>query len=806
MDGSYLIIVYLLLGLAILDLMVGVSNDAVNFLNSAFGSKVATRRTVLIIASLGILVGALFSSGLMEVARKGIFHPEMFTFADIVVIFVAVMLADVLLLDLFNTFGMPTSTTVSIVFELLGAAVAVAIFAVVSQDGSLQQVSEYINGDRAILIISGIVMSVGIAFAVGAAVQFLSRLVFTFQGGREYGITSLIWSALAITVMFFFIMLKGLKGASFLDKATIVQLTSNPWPAAISVFIGCIIIGAFVQYQLRYNLLKIVVLVGTFSLALAFASNDLVNFIGVPLAGLTSYESWASSGVSPSEFSMEALAKPVQGQSGLLIIAGAIMVVTLWLSEKARSVTETEINLGRQEEGNERFEPHTLSRVIVRSFLYISKAFMWMFPRRTTLWVEQRYARPIEGVQSSNPDAAAFDLVRASINLTVASILIAIATTMKLPLSTTYVTFMVAMGTSLADRSWGRDSAVYRVAGVLNVVGGWFATAAMAFTVAAVYAIFIKWLGGFAIAVLVAVAAFALYHTHKLHNNRRQSKIMVDQVDLWNLKTTVEQVAQVIRSAFNGLIKDERAAFADTKARTKALWAHLQEVEVQLVNHLRQTTTPGLNGTRSRLDLYTIEQDLYQSAHLISKSCKDYVRNAHSPLHENQRQKLGELMTSFNNYVHYCLSDSKDDELIDTRSFKHELELALADQVDGLRAGHYSRRNTRLLLGLYLELQDVMQSLDKMQRMRANVKNNAEAAALKAPAPENVAENNATSSNTNEQAPVSMPAPDKTKVAESSGPATPKPTNQATGKPANQTTGTNDDLSSGSGTPDPNTA
>lgn len=723
MDGSYLIIVYLLLGLAVLDLMVGVSNDAVNFLNSAFGSKVATRRTILIIASLGILVGALFSSGLMEVARKGIFHPEMFTFADIVVIFVAVMLADVLLLDTFNTFGMPTSTTVSIVFELLGAAVAVAVFTVISQDGSLQQVGQYINGDRAILIISGIVLSVGVAFTVGAAVQFLSRLVFTFQGGREFGVTTLIWSALAITVMFFFIMLKGLKGVTFLDKSTVKALTSNPWPAAISVFAGCLAIGALLQYKFRVNLLKIVVLAGTFSLALAFASNDLVNFVGVPLAGLTSYESWSVSGVAANDFSMDALAQPVQGQSGLLVIAGIVMVITLWLSEKARSVTETEIGLSRQDEGNERFEPHTLSRVVVHGFLKLSNAILWLFPRRTALWVEQRYARPDSpvSIQAADTDAAAFDLVRASINLTVASILIAIATTMKLPLSTTYVTFMVAMGTSLADRSWGRDSAVYRVAGVINVIGGWFATAALAFTVAAIYALLIKLFGGFAIVLLVVLAALALVHTHRLHKSRGSKKIISAEVDLWNVQATIEQVHTVVKSAVDGLIRNDSGSFSETKQQTKKLWAHLQEVEVQLVNHLRKPSGSGLNGTRSRLDLFTVEQDLYQSAHLIGKSCKDYVRNAHTPLHEHQHQKLNELINRFTDFVRYCLASSGDARDFETGRFSDELETALRDQVDGLRAGHYSKRNTRLLLGLYLELQDVVRSLEKMQSMRTQI-------------------------------------------------------------------------------------
>lgn len=768
MDGNYLIIVYLLLGLAILDLMVGVSNDAVNFLNSAFGSRVATRRTILIIASLGIIAGATLSSGMMEVARKGIFHPEMFTFADIVVVFVTVMLVDVLLLDTFNTFGMPTSTTVSIVFELLGAAVAVALYHVVSEQNNLSEISRYINSDRAILIISGIGLSIVIAFIVGAVVQFLSRLLFTFKAGHKSGLTTLLWSAFAVTVICFFILLKGLKGAAFLSKETINSITGSPLPIALAVFIASLAIGAFMQYKLRWNLLKIVVLIGTFSLALAFASNDLVNFVGVPLAGLQSYQSWAGSGVEPGVFNMAALAEPIRGQSGLLIIAGIIMVATLWLSEKARSVTETEVNLGRQDEGVERFEPHPISRMIVRLFIYLSKTIAWLFPRRTTIWVEQRYARPEGHPEAGNEPA--FDLVRASINLTVASILIAIATTMKLPLSTTYVTFMVAMGTSLADRAWGRDSAVYRVAGVVNVIGGWFATAAVAFTMAAIYALLIKSFGIIALIALMMIAILAMVHTHRLHKDRRSTQLMVDQVDLWNLKASIEQVYHVINSAVMSLAKNDRTAFDATKKRTKKLWRHLQRLEIQLVKHLSQSPAQGLSATRSRLKLFSLEQDLYQSAHLIFKSCKDYVSNAHTPLHEAQRIKLEALMENFANYVNFTLG-AKDSHVNTSEAtrFATVVEAALQDQVDGLRDGHYSQRNSRLLLSIYLELQDVLSALEKMQRMGSAISATPTAQQDEASVQ---ADSDGDKHSPAPSGALEQPAPEQTKDAKPLGPAT----------------------------------
>ena len=376
--GYFELAVGLLFLLAILDLSVGVSNDAVNFLNSAIGSRVTSRRVILIVAGFGVLAGSLFSSGIMEVARSGIFNPQLFTFADVMVIFLAVMLADVLLLDLFNTFALPTSTTVSIVFELLGAAVAVAFIIVVGNpDGG--SVVDYVNGQRAIIIISGIGLSVIVAFITGTVVQFFSRMLFTFQERNHTDAVRIAWSAIAFTIISYFLIIKGLKGVSLVADATYAYIYEN----TLWVTFGALVFWAIVMWtlnRLRVDVLKTVVLGGTFSLALAFASNDLVNFIGVPLAGLSSWQAWSGSGIAPDSMTMEALAGPVQGNTLVLVGAGAVMVITLWFSSKARSVTQTEVNLGRQDEGSERFQPGPVSRGIVRTFIATGETVMQAVP------------------------------------------------------------------------------------------------------------------------------------------------------------------------------------------------------------------------------------------------------------------------------------------------------------------------------------------------------------------------------------------------------------------------------------------
>ena len=503
----YLFFIIVLFVLAATDLMVGVSNDAVNFLNSAVGSRAGSRRLILLVAALGIMAGVLFSSGMMEVARKGIFNPQMFTFAEVMAIFMAVMLADILLLDLFNTYGMPTSTTVSIVFELLGAAFVLALLRTVA--GGEGDVLLYLNTSKAQIIVGGIFLSVFVAFSAGVVAQFGSRLIFGFNYHKQLCRLGGLWGGLSITILSYFLLIKGLKGSVFVTPHLMNWVHHNTWWLLITIFLTFTLLFQFLVSFTRVNILRVIVLAGTFTLAMAFAGNDLVNFIGVPLAGLASYSSWQTSGANPAML-MHDLAGKVATPGYLLLLAGLIMVVTLWRSKKARKVTATEVNLSWQGRSAVRFTSNFLARLLVQIF---GKAGRFVQNRLPVSW-RTRLAAVYQQRQSPEDSKVAFDLLRASVNLTVASILISLATLYKLPLSTTYVSFMVAMGTSLADRAWGYDAAG-RVAGVIRVIGGWLLTAVVAFVVAGVFVVIIfKW-GLAGVVLLLALLAGALWLTHR---------------------------------------------------------------------------------------------------------------------------------------------------------------------------------------------------------------------------------------------------------------------------------------------------
>ncbi|HKL91108.1 MAG TPA: inorganic phosphate transporter, partial [Allomuricauda sp.] len=478
MDNIYFLILVALGILAIADLVVGVSNDAVNFLNSAIGSKAISFKTIMIVASVGIACGAIFSSGLMEVARKGIFNPGEFYFDEIMFIFMAVMITDILLLDFFNTLGMPTSTTVSIVFNLLGAAVAMAILKIADTNGSFSDVVNYINTDKAIEIIVGILSSVVIAFTIGAFVQWVSRLLLSYQFQKKAKWVGAVFAGIALSAISYFILLKGIKGTPFADQTygfiggiTIKEfLETQIYQVILINFVFWALISYMLIQFAKVNIYKVIIGVGTFALALAFAGNDLVNFIGVPIAAWQSYQAWIGSGIPATEFSMGILSTKVETPTLLLFLSGMIMVVTLWMSKKARYVADTEINLSREGEAKEKFQPNFLSRGLVRFSIGLSTWVSSAIPTSLQNKVDKRFEKPTVNLSKDKVlQLPAFDMIRASVNLMVAGILISIATSYKLPLSTTYVTFMVAMGTSLADRAWGAESAVYRVAGVLNV-------------------------------------------------------------------------------------------------------------------------------------------------------------------------------------------------------------------------------------------------------------------------------------------------------------------------------------------------
>jgi phosphate/sulfate permease len=656
MDFFHIAIV-ILLGLALSDLVVGVSNDAVNFLNSSIGSKVAPRHVIMAVASLGILAGVTFSSGMMEVARKGIFHPSLFTMPELMVVFLAVMLTDIILLDLYNTFGLPTSTTVSIVFELLGAAVAVAALKVHQAGGALGEIIDYINTGKALAIIGGILLSVGIAFVVGALVQLLSRMLFTFDYERRLRRYGALWGGVALAAITYFILIKGAKGASFITADTLDWIKTH----TSLMFAGSFVVSAFLLQLLmtftRVNVLKLIVLVGTFALAMAFAANDLVNFIGVPLAGVAAYREAAASPDMLTQ-TMDALQQPVRSNTLYLLIAGAVMVVTLWVSRKARSVTRTEVRLGRQEEGFERFESTVLSQAVVRLVASLLENTGRLFPERFRRAVARRFDRsryrPTPLPDGSVPS---FDLIRASVNLMVAAALISLATSLKLPLSTTYVTFMVAMGSSLSDQAWGRDSAVYRVSGVLTVIGGWFFTAMMAFTVSGIFATAIFFGRGPAVAALLGLAALLIYRTHHVHRRREQVEEAIEVFNLRKIKdyaaatnVTVDhaaiflaEVREVLDLGFDGLFEQNRAKLKAAREGQRKIqrWSNIIAANIFKVFRLLQWQA--VEHTQRYAQTVSSLQEISESVRDVVMRAHVHVANNHSGLLEVQVAELDQI-------------------------------------------------------------------------------------------------------------------------------------------------------------------
>ena len=526
METIYFVIVAFLLLLAVFDLFVGVSNDAVNFLQSAIGAKVARFRTVLVVASAGVLIGAVMSAGMMDVARHGIMHPANYTFAEVMTIFLAVMVTDVVVLDIFNTLGMPTSTTVSLVFELLGATFILALFKM-NADPSLM-ITDLMNSSKALSVIIAIFVSVAIAFFFGTAVMWLSRLVFTFRYKKHLRYSIAIFGGIAFTALAYFIFIKGLGGSPFISDATKDWINDNTQMLLIVVFVASTILNE-ILYLLRVNVFKIIVLLGTFALAMAFAGNDLVNFIGVPLAGLDSMQDFMANGNGdPNAFMMTSLMTSAKSPLIYLVLAGIIMIVAMATSKKAQNVVKTSVDLSRQDEGDEMFGSSKVARSIVRAVQDMGNGLSKIMPSTATKWIDGRFNKE----EMELAQGAAFDEVRAAVNLVLAAMLIIIGTNYKLPLSTTYVTFMVAMGSSLADKAWSRDSAVFRVTGVLSVIGGWFVTAGVAFAACALVCTMMHF-GGFV--VMIAFMVLDIYLLWRSGQAYKKKSVEDKKDDIFNL-------------------------------------------------------------------------------------------------------------------------------------------------------------------------------------------------------------------------------------------------------------------------------
>ena len=651
--------IFLLFALAISDLIVGVSNDAVNFLNSSIGSRVAPRPVIMIIASLGMLAGVTFSSGMMEVARKGIFHPQFFTMPELMVMFLAVMLTDILLLDLYNTFGLPTSTTVSIVFELLGAAVAVSLVKIAGAGLDFTEVVNYINTSKALAIISGILLSVVIAFITGAFVQFISRIIFTFDFQKSIGRYGAVWGGGALASITYFILIKGAKGSTFITPETLAWIKGNTWLILVASFLACSVFLQMLLIFTRINILKVIVLVGTFALALAFAANDLVNFIGVPLAGMSAYVV-AQGSENMTGQTMEALQEPVRSHTLFLVIAGIIMVVTLWISRKARTVTKTEVSLGRQDEGFERFEATALSQTIVRIVASFFGLVNTVIPGALREKIARRFDRarfrPQPGEDGTVPS---FDLVRASVNLMVASALISFATSLKLPLSTTYVTFMVAMGTSLSDQAWGRESAVFRVTGVLTVIGGWFFTAMMAFTVSSVFALVIYYGQVPGILGIVCLAVLLILRNRRLHKTREKDERAIEVFNLKKIKDSgaairitfehtgifLQEVRRILVEGFDGLFRQDLHTLKIAKKRQKKIqqWANIVIANIFKVMRLLQREE--VENTQRYAETISTLQRIAESQRDVVMRAHKHVANNHAGLLEAQISELDLVKT-----------------------------------------------------------------------------------------------------------------------------------------------------------------
>ena len=516
MTEIYFIIVAFLLMLAVFDLFVGVSNDAVNFLNSAVGAKVAKYRTILIVASLGVVIGAIMSSGMMDVARHGIMRPENYSFHEVMTIFLAVMVTDVIILDIFNTLGMPTSTTVSLVFELLGGTFILAMLKM-SADPTLA-ISDLLNSDKALSVIIAIFVSVAIAFFFGALVQWISRIIFTFNYRRHLRWSIAIFGGIAFTTLSYFILIKGLGKSPYISAATREWIDVNTAMLMTCTFVVSTVVIE-VLHLLHVRIFRLIVLLGTFALAMAFAGNDLVNFIGVPLAGLDSLCDFTANGNGNYDgYMMTSLMTSAKSPLLYLLLAGLIMIIAMATSKKAQNVVKTSVDLSRQDEGDEMFGSSRLARSIVRSSRDIGELVVRFTPKSVSRWIDSRFNKD----EVILAEGAAFDEVRAAVNLVLAALLIVLGTSLKLPLSTTYVTFMVAMGTSLADRAWSRESAVFRVTGVVSVIGGWFITAGAAFAACAIVCLLMH-LGGFVVMLLfMALDIYLLWKSNR--NYKRKMK------------------------------------------------------------------------------------------------------------------------------------------------------------------------------------------------------------------------------------------------------------------------------------------
>ncbi|WP_303011217.1 inorganic phosphate transporter [uncultured Bacteroides sp.] len=729
METIYLCIIIFLFVLAIFDLIVGVSNDAVNFLNSAVGAKAASFKTILFIAGVGIFIGASLSNGMMDIARHGIYQPEHFYFAEIMCILLAVMLTDVVLLDVFNSMGMPTSTTVSLVFELLGGTFALSLIKVHNSD--TLGLGDLINTDKALSVIMAIFVSVAIAFFFGMLVQWLARVIFTFNYTKKIKYSIALFGGIAATSIIYFMLIKGLKDSSFMTPENKHWIQENTWTLIGVSFVFFTILMQILHW-LKINVFKVVVLMGTFALALAFAGNDLVNFIGVPLAGFSSFMDFTANGNgNPESFLMTSLLGPAKTPWYFLIGAGMIMVYALCTSKKAHAVIKTSVDLSRQDEGEENFGSTPIARTLVRFSMTLANGISQITPESTKKWINTRFRKD----EAIIADGAAFDLVRASVNLVLAGLLIALGTSLKLPLSTTYVTFMVAMGSSLADRAWGRDSAVYRITGVLSVIGGWFITAGAAFTICFFVTMVLHYGGNISIIVLIALAVFILIRSQVMYKKRKakeqgnetlkqlmQTSDSEEALQLMR-KHTREELGKVLEYAetnfeltVNSFIHENLRGLRRAMGATK--------FEKQLIKQMKRTGTVAMcrldNNTVLEKGLYYYQGNDFASelVYCISRLCEpclEHIDNNFNPLDAIQKGEFGDVAEDITYLIQQCRKkienndyDNMEEDIHRANELNGQLSLLKRKELQRIQSQSGSIRVSMVYLTMVQEAQNVV--------------------------------------------------------------------------------------------------
>lgn len=719
--------------LAIFDLLVGVSNDAVNFMNSAVGAKVARYRTIIIVAAVGVFAGAILSNGMMDIARHGIFQPANFSFYEIMCILLAVMVTDVVLLDVFNTLGLPTSTTVSMVFELLGGTFILAILKIIGDETGLLSLGDMMNTEKALSVIMGIFLSVAIAFIAGTLVQYISRIIFSFNYKKHLSWTIGIFGGISVTSLSYFVLIKGLKSAPFMSAESLAWIDQN----TTLLVAGCFVFFTLLMQILHWckvNVFRIIVLLGTFALALAFAGNDLVNFIGVPLAGFSAYTDYVanSNGAGIHDFMMSSLMSSAKTPAIFLFASGIIMVYALATSKKAKNVIKTSVDLARQEEGDEMFGSSALARTIVRRATAINEFMVKVIPAGMRRWIDSRFNKDEVILENG----AAFDMVRAAVNLVLSGLLIIIGTTMKLPLSTTYVTFIVAMGSSLADRAWGRESAVYRITGMLSVIGGWFITAFVAFTICALVTAIMFYTSFVGMFVFICVAVFLLVRSNIKYSKKEKaeqqddtfkrmmaSKDKAEVLSLLRLhvKETLTDYINYTEQAYmqvtDGFINEDLKQLKKVMSSTDDQKKMLKKRRRKEILGLRRIPIPIAieKNTWFHLGSNSCEQMLY-CLKRICEPCKEHVDNNFNPISKDCiaeflpiREELCQLMDRTQTVIENNNYAEADDILVKGDALKNKISALRKQQMNRMQeADSTSLKASMVYLNILQESQELV--------------------------------------------------------------------------------------------------